>query len=145
MFTSFIYIYMYIYYSYIIYIMLYILYIYANIYIFLWIYIYFKFYFIIKTMYPPGYHHNGFEATHLKCISCHKEVVVITGRAHCFHNCIYITPISLLWDLGTLCYVCRGSLMTMYIYTYIYIYIYIYIFILCIILYYYIILYIYIV
>ena len=24
------------------------------------------------------------------CISCHKAIVVITGRAHCFHDCIYI-------------------------------------------------------
>ena len=33
-------------------------------------------YVIMKTMCPPGYHHNGF--------------VVITGRAHCFHDYIYI-------------------------------------------------------
>ena len=25
-----------------------------------------------------------------KCMSCHKVTVVITGRAHCFHDCIYI-------------------------------------------------------
>ena len=31
-----------------------------------------------------------------KCISCHKAIVVITGRAHCFHECIYIMPIFLL-------------------------------------------------
>ena len=24
----------------------------------------------------------------LKCMSCHKAIVVITGRAHCFHDCI---------------------------------------------------------
>ena len=35
-------------------------------------------------------------------MSCHKATVVITGRAHCFHDCIYITPI-LLWDLSTPC------------------------------------------
>ena len=23
-----------------------------------------------------------------KCMSCHKTIVVITGRAHCFHDCI---------------------------------------------------------
>ena len=62
----------------------------------------------MKTMCPPGYHHNCFVATHAlvhmmygwvhghKCMSCHKAIVVITGRAHCFHDCIYITPISLL-------------------------------------------------
>ena len=31
-----------------------------------------------------------------KCMSCHKAIVVITGRAHCFRDCIYITPILLL-------------------------------------------------
>ena len=39
-------------------------------------------YVIMKTMCPPGYHHNGFVATH--------ALVVITGRAHCFHDYIYI-------------------------------------------------------
>ena len=39
--------------------------------------------------------------------SCHKAIVVITRRAYCFHDCIYIfiTPILLLWDLSTLCVV----------------------------------------
>ena len=49
---------------------------------------------IMKTMCPPGYHHNGFVATHTlvpKCMSCHKAIVVITGRTHCFHDFIYIT------------------------------------------------------
>ena len=49
-----------------------------------------------------------------KCISCHKAIVVITGRAHCFHECIYIMPIFLLWDLNTQCSVCHASLMTTY-------------------------------
>ena len=50
----------------------------------------------MKTMYPPGYHHNGFVATHAqgfpmpKCMSCHKAIVVITGRAHCFHDYTHI-------------------------------------------------------
>ena len=38
-----------------------------------------------------------------KCMSCHKAIVVITGRAHCFYDYIYI-------------YI-------LYIYIYIYIYI----------------------
>ena len=38
-----------------------------------------------------------------KCMSCHKVIVVITGRTHCFHDCMYITPILLLWDLSTVC------------------------------------------
>ena len=40
-----------------------------------------------------------------KCMSCHKTIVVITGMARCFHDCIYIRPILLLWDLSTLCVV----------------------------------------
>ena len=40
-----------------------------------------------------------------KCMSCHKAIVVITGRANCFHDCIYIMPILLLPDLSTLCVV----------------------------------------
>ena len=94
---------------------------------------------IMKTMLRPGYHHNGFVATHAsvrfehsvlhgslmttyitllallvehslvhwyqqcvtvhhvpKWMSCHKAIVVITGRAHCFHDFIYITLILLL-------------------------------------------------
>ena len=35
-----------------------------------------------------------------KWMSCHKDIVLITGRAHCFHDCIYITPVLLLWDLS---------------------------------------------
>ena len=31
-----------------------------------------------------------------KCMSCHKAIVVITGRAHCFPDYMYITPILLL-------------------------------------------------
>ena len=31
-----------------------------------------------------------------KCMSCHKAIVVITGRAHCFHDYIYITLMLLL-------------------------------------------------
>ena len=38
-----------------------------------------------------------------KCMSCHKATVVIMGRAHCFHDFIYITVIFLLWDLSALC------------------------------------------
>ena len=71
----------------------------------------------MKTMCHPGYHHNGFVATHAlghmmygftwahdahdvhhvpKCMSCHKAIVVITGRAHCFHDYIYIMLILLM-------------------------------------------------
>ena len=58
-------------------------------------------YAIMKTMCPPGYHYNGFVGTHalghmmygctlLVPMSCHKVIVVIAGRANCFHACIYI-------------------------------------------------------
>ena len=68
----------------------------------------------MKTMYPPGYHHNGFVATHAlghtwahdetvhrvpKCMSCHKAIVVITGRAHCFHDYIYILRSSCFCEI----------------------------------------------
>ena len=58
-------------------------------------------YVIMKTMCPPGYHHSGFVATPAlrlhrlhpfiwprvtKCMSCHKAIVVITGKAYCFHD-----------------------------------------------------------
>ena len=39
----------------------------------------------MKTMCTPGYHHNGFVGTHaLGHMMC--MIVVITGRAHCFHD-----------------------------------------------------------
>ena len=51
----------------------------------------------MKTMCHPGYHYNGFKLPQAaKCMSCHKAIVVITGRVHCFHNCKYIMPILLL-------------------------------------------------
>ena len=46
----------------------------------------------MKTMFPPSYHHNGFVATYAivhhvpKYMSCHRAFVVITERAHCFHE-----------------------------------------------------------
>ena len=45
-----------------------------------------------------------------KCISCHKAIVVITGRAHCFHDYIYIMPIMLLLKFEHS--VCQRSLLT---------------------------------
>ena len=64
----------------------------------------------MKAMCPRGYH-NGSVANYAlghimygcnivhhvpKCMSCQKDIVVITGRAHCFHDWIYITPVLLL-------------------------------------------------
>ena len=76
-------------------------------------------YAITKPMCPPGYHLHGLhfgtfctwahDAYKPNCISCHKAIVVITGRTYYFHDLqIYIYI-----------YVC------MYIYIYIYVYIYI--------------------
>ena len=58
----------------------------------------------------------------------HKTILVITGRAHCFHDYIYIYYAHLA-SVRFQHSVCRGSLMTTYIYIYIYIYICIYIYI----------------
>ena len=58
-----------------------------------------------------------------KCMGCHKATVAITGRANCFHDCIYITLILLLWDLSTLCVV--NHLWPLYTFIYIFIYMYI--------------------
>ena len=73
---------MYIYVIYVIYIYIY------NIYIY--IYVTYVIYVIMKTMSPPSYHHNGFVATHalghMMYMSCHKAIVVITARVHCFHD-----------------------------------------------------------
>ena len=61
-----------------------------------------------------------------------ETILVRTGRAHCFHDCIYITPPL---PFSTLCvvdthqhlhiYICK-LYDIIYIYSYIYIYIYIY-------------------
>ena len=54
----------------------------------------------MKTMCPPGYHHNGFVATHAlghmmygtSCAQVH-ELPHSHFWAHCFHDYIYITLI----------------------------------------------------
>ena len=43
----------------------------------------------MKTMCPPGYHHNCFVATH-------ALGHLTTGKAHCFYDYLYIMPILLL-------------------------------------------------
>ena len=56
-------------------------------------------------LWPPSFRPNGVLAIHAlrqyvyrlpKCMSCHRAIVVITEREHCFHDCIYITLILLL-------------------------------------------------
>ena len=79
---------------------------YTYVYICIYIYIYAI---MMTTLSPPGYYHNGLMATHglghmmcdfttvhhvPKCMSCHKIIVVITGRTYSFHDSIiYITLI----------------------------------------------------
>ena len=48
-----------------------------------------------------------------KCISCHKAIVVIPGRAHCFHDFMYIyyTHLASVRFEHSLCH---GSLMSTY-------------------------------
>ena len=82
-----------------IYLSIHYLYIYICIYIYMYIYIHIYLYYIHIYIYDVRLHHVS------KCMSCHKAIVVITGRAHCFHDNIYITLILLLWDLSTLCVV----------------------------------------
>ena len=77
------------------------------------IYIYMYSHVIMKTMCPPSYHHNGFVATHAlgqlmrQCgngfvatyvheLPQSKAIVVITGRANCFHDYMYIMHILFL-------------------------------------------------
>ena len=52
-----------------------------------------------------------------KCMSCNKAIVVINGRAHCFHDFIYI--------LHLFCFCEIWEKFEHFIYIYIYIYIYI--------------------
>ena len=33
-----------------------------------------------------------------KCMSCHKAIVVVTTKVHCFHDCMYIYVVSMLSD-----------------------------------------------
>ena len=47
-------------------------------------------------------------------MSCHKAIVVIIGRAHCFHDCTYITP---LLYLSSLCAVDHLWWLIYYIFT----------------------------
>ena len=79
----------------------------------------------------------------LKCMGCHKAIVVITGRAHCFHDCIYANYANLYMNYAHLASVgfehsvCCGSLIYIYIYIYIYMYVcmYVYIYDMCIYIY----------
>ena len=44
-----------------------------------------------------------------KCMSCHKAIVVITGRAHCFYDYIYYAHLAFVRFEHS---ACRGLLMT---------------------------------
>ena len=65
----------------------------------------------MKTICPPGYHHNGFVATH--ALGYHISCAQV-------HECIYYAHLASVRFEHSLY---RGSLMTTYIYIYIYIYI----------------------
>ena len=54
-----------------------------------------------------------------KCMSCHKSIVVMIGRAHCFHDCMYIYNICINIYIYACIYTC--------IYTYIYKFVCIYV------------------
>ena len=74
-----------------------------------------------------------------KCISSHKAIQVITGRAHCFHNYIYTICQCCFCEILALCvswitfiYLCIFNIylhIHIFIYTYIFIYKYLYIYI----------------
>ena len=68
---------MYIYYIYNLYIYVYTGIIYIHIYIYTYIYV------IIKTMGPPGYHHNGFAATHALGQMMYNAQVHELPQNHC--------------------------------------------------------------
>ena len=62
-------------------------------------------YAIMKTMYPPGYHHNGFVTTHALgymtygytfLVPMNQTVLNKLSKEHCFHDNIYIMLILLL-------------------------------------------------
>ena len=58
-----------------------------------------------------------------KYMSCHKVLVVITGRAHCFHDCIYIYIYTYIY------YICTTHIhIYIYIHTYILYILYIYVY-----------------
>ena len=44
----------------------------------------------------------------LKCMSCYKAMVVITGRVHCFHDYIYIIYIiyCMVYNIVVICIIC---------------------------------------
>ena len=41
-----------------------------------------------------------------KFMSCHKDIVVVTGRAHCFHDCVYVIYINISIKNSILIYEC---------------------------------------
>ena len=77
-------------------------------------------YAIMKIMCSPSYHHNGPVATHALG---HMMYGLITGRAHCFHDCIYIYIYKKCMYVYINIYTC----IHIYIYIYLYMYICIYV------------------
>ena len=58
-----------------------------------------------KLSKEPNISSHQWSTTHSFCDhdTTHKAFVVVTRRAHCFHDNIYIMYIWLLWDLSALC------------------------------------------
>ena len=74
--------------------------IYTHIYAYIYIHIYLYIYIYIRLS-PQWLCGNSCtwanDVHHVpKCMSCHKAIVMITGRAHCFQDNLYITLILLL-------------------------------------------------
>ena len=85
-------------------------------------------YTIMKTVCPRGYHmmygytllvpinqdgHNDTQSAQIwEKHDEHNIYAIMKRRVHCFHDCISIMLILLLWDLST---PCHGSLITTYI------------------------------
>ena len=61
-----------------------------------------------------------------KCMSCHKDIVMKTGKAHSFHDFINIYLITTLGRFYIYIYYIYVYVIYVYIYIYIYIYIIIY-------------------
>ena len=71
------------------------MYIYIYICIYIYIYIYILYIYLYKWSLLEHslvhWYQQCVTVDHVpKCMSCHKAIVVITRRAHCFHDCIYI-------------------------------------------------------
>ena len=76
------------------------IYIYIYIYIYTYIYITLLALLVEHSLSTLHWYQQCVTVHHVpKCMSCHKAIVVITGRAHCFHDCIYISRSSCFCEI----------------------------------------------